>query len=70
MAKKWTPATEVVRTRTPAKSNAELIAEWLKTNKVTKLEMDALTPKEEQGGYGFGRGRKPKTKVTRPLPHP
>lgn len=70
MARKWTPATEVVAIRTAPKSNAELIAEWLKSNKPTKFEMDAVTPKEEQSGYGFGRGRRPKTKVTRPLPHP
>lgn len=69
MKKKWTPATEVIAIRQPVKTNAELIEAWLKTNTPTKLAMDATTPKEEQVGYGFGRGR-PKTKVTRPLPHP
>ena len=64
MKKKWTPATELQRARrTPAQTPAQLIAAWLKTNKPKKFAVGEVTPKEEQGGWGFGRGRKPKAKA-------
>jgi hypothetical protein len=52
-----------MKKKAPQKTAKELIAEWLKTTKVTTLEMDAFSPKEEQGGYGFGRGRRPRAKA-------
>lgn len=50
-------------TKAPVQSNADLIANWLKTNSPTKLALGQVTPKEEQVGYGFGRPR-PKRKST------
>jgi hypothetical protein len=50
------------RRRAPQRSPEELIKEWLETNKPKVCGIGEFTPKEEQGGYGFGRGRRPKAK--------
>lgn len=43
----------------PQPTDAELIAEWLKTNKITKHKFGETTAKEDVVGYGgWGRPRK------------
>jgi 1,2-phenylacetyl-CoA epoxidase catalytic subunit len=45
-------------TKIKQKTNAELISEWLKTNKPTVLNMGDTTPPTEQGS-GWAERRKP-----------